>query len=206
MRGKVVLSCVMFLGSALGFGFGIAFSTESGAFLPGHASAESPKEQAVKRLQLKHYNIQLKKNDLGLPITDGKKNEMVVLASQKLENIKPGETLLVAADCLFESRVKTNVMVDTRIVLTDAEDATEGVAIAEITGINIVNRPEPSGVFMHYWAPSRVGSISLDNEAKAKYVNFVAWSACDAPGVAGQERIIVHWRNGRLSVLRFANE
>lgn len=188
-----------------------AFSLGAGlAAAAPYEMADEKKDAAVVRLQ--HYTARNGApsllplgNPLRIPVARPPITncEHVAIYSVELRDLKPGELLFVTAQVEVESKIPTNVLIAHHIVLADSPRAQDGLSIAAATGTNIVNRPEKGGVWQHYYTATSCGSLAITVSAQRKFVNFLAYSACDAQIPASERFLVAKPYAGSMTVLRF---
>jgi hypothetical protein len=130
--------------------------------------------------------------------------EHKLIYSIELADLVPGEILSVMAQVEIESKIPTNVLCASHLVLSNAPTEEQGLVIAPATGTNIVNRPESGGVYQHYTVATNVGSLVIAEPTIRKFVNFFVYAACDADLPEAARVLLARPYAGSMTVLRFS--
>ncbi len=154
-------------------------------------------------MKVQQYTIGKDGDQIRIPVVDKSEFQHVTIYSLEVLDLQPGTILMVTAQVEVESKIPTNVLVASHLVLAESPTAKDGLVIAPATGTNIVNRPEGGGVYQHYYVATSIGSLAIVESARRKFVNFLAYSACDAAISANDRFLIARAYAGSMTVLRF---
>lgn len=129
-----------------------------------------------------------------LPITKGTPYTVKNLFSEAVSDIKAGEKFLVHSDGQVDSDYTYNVMLGSKLVITDAA----GVVLAEIAEAHAQNFNQTE----HHYNWTRVGSyVAVNDIPGVSYVRHQIWAAA-SQSVSGN-KLTVSQDYGRLVVWRF---
>jgi hypothetical protein len=172
------------------------YSVEPSQLRPGTISISklSPGARAtLRRMTLRPIATRSLGDSPGASTLDIRRQTWAVVFSQRLANLKKGETIIALGQSEVTNDFDFPVLVSGQLVLANSAKATRGVTFTPGTAFNLT--PE-----MHHGVVVQSGIQVQETATKVMYVNLVLYAAAERakPGA----KITVNRSNGHLDVLR----
>lgn len=116
---------------------------------------------------------QLQESVSTIAITQNNQYIRTVLYSLKIDKLRAGDFMIISAEYEVTNNHGVNVMIASKIILSDSPTSSEGILVDQANGFNVT-------AGNHHGLITKSRSYRVKEDMQDVYLNLVAWSASTA--------------------------